>query len=162
MLALVHHEPVVAGGEGGVDPAGLVGGHEQGLPQRGVPGFGRWAVVAVNPGCGKRGDQAAEGPGAGQGPEPGWVAEAGEDLRAADRADAGHGGHDGGGIGLVQQRSDLPLQVADLRAEREGQARLGGDVLGQVGVAELTVPQLQGLGCGGQQQAGVLIAPGSM
>jgi hypothetical protein len=57
----------------------------------------------------------------------------------------------------VQQRGDLPFQVADLRAEREGQACLGGDVLGQVGVADLAVPQLQGLGSGGQEPGGVLI-----
>jgi hypothetical protein len=47
VLALVHHEAVVAGGEGGVGAAGLIGGHEQGLAQRGVPGLGGWPVVAA-------------------------------------------------------------------------------------------------------------------
>ena len=37
MLALVDHEAVVAGGEGGVGAPGLVGGHEQGLAQRASP-----------------------------------------------------------------------------------------------------------------------------
>jgi hypothetical protein len=32
MLTGVDHEPVVFGGQGGVDAAGLAGGHEQCLP----------------------------------------------------------------------------------------------------------------------------------
>jgi hypothetical protein len=64
VLAAGHHEPVVAGGEGRVGPAGGVGGHEQGLAERGVPGFGRRAVAAIHAGGGQGGDQAAEGPGA--------------------------------------------------------------------------------------------------
>ena len=73
MLSLVHHEPVVAGGQGGVGPAGLIGGHEQGLAQRGVPGFGRCSVATAGSGGGQGGNQAGEGPGAGQGREPGGV-----------------------------------------------------------------------------------------
>ena len=146
MLALVDHEPVVAGGEGGVDAAGGVGGHEQGLAQRGVAGFGGWAVVAAGAGGGQRGDQAGEGAGSGEGLEPGGVAEAGQDLGAVDEADAGHGGHDGGRVGLVEQAGELGVQVTDLGAEGEGQAGLGGDVLGQIGVGQLAVPQLQRLG----------------
>jgi hypothetical protein len=95
---------------------------------------GRW------PGGGQGGDQAAEGPGAGQGLEPGGVAEAGEDLRAVDDADAWDGGHDGGWVGLVQQGRELGVQVADLGTERKGQAGLGGDVFGQVGVGQFAVP----------------------
>ena len=49
-LPLVAHESVVAGGEGGVDAAGLVGGHEQGFTQRGVAGLGGWPVMAVDAG----------------------------------------------------------------------------------------------------------------
>ena len=121
MLAAGDHEPVVAGGEGRVGAAGGVRGHEQGLAQRGVAGFCRWAVAAIDPGGGQGGDQAAEGPGAGEGLEPGGVAEAGEDLRAVDDADAGDGGHDGGRFGLVQQAGELGVQIADLRAGRQGQ-----------------------------------------
>ena len=98
----------------------------------------------------------------GQGPEPGGIAEAGQDLRPVDDADAGHGRHDPCGVGVAEQGSELGVEVADLEAERQGQACLCGDVLGQVGVAELAVPQLQGLGGGGQQAAGVLIAPGAV
>ena len=45
VLAAGDHEPVVAGGEGGVDAAGLVGRHEQGFAERGVAGLGGWPVV---------------------------------------------------------------------------------------------------------------------
>lgn len=34
MLAGVDHQPVILPGQGGVDPAGLAGGHEQRLAQR--------------------------------------------------------------------------------------------------------------------------------
>jgi hypothetical protein len=39
------HEPVVLGGQGGVEAAGLVGADEQGLAQQRVAAFGRSAVT---------------------------------------------------------------------------------------------------------------------
>jgi hypothetical protein len=59
----------------------------------------------------------------------------------------------------VQQRGELGVQIADLGAQRQGQAGFGSDVLGQVGIADLAVPQLQGPGRGGQDAAGLLFAP---
>ena len=44
VFAGVDHEPLVFGGQGGVDPAGLAGGHEQRLSQDRVATFGRSAV----------------------------------------------------------------------------------------------------------------------
>jgi hypothetical protein len=50
----VAHEPVVFRGQGGVDAAGLAGGHEQCLPQDRVTTFGR---PAVPPGQARRGPE---------------------------------------------------------------------------------------------------------
>jgi hypothetical protein len=49
VLTSVDHEAVVFGGQGGVDAAGLAGGHEQCLPQDRVAAFGRSAVSTVQP-----------------------------------------------------------------------------------------------------------------
>ena len=136
------HEPVVAGGQGGVDAAGLVGGHEQGLAQRCVAGLGRRAVVAAGAGGGQGGDQAAERAGSGQGPEPGRVAEAGQDLRPLMAPTPGTEVMMPAGSSVVQQRGDLLLEVADLGAERQRQAGFGGDVRGQLGVVDFAVPEL--------------------
>jgi hypothetical protein len=50
VFAGVGHEAVVFGGQGGVDAAGLAGGHEQCLPQDRVAAFGRTAVSIVEAG----------------------------------------------------------------------------------------------------------------
>ena len=60
MLAGVRHQPVVFGGQGGVDAAGLPGGHEQCLPQDRVAAFGRAAVSIVHTGSIEGGNQAGE------------------------------------------------------------------------------------------------------
>jgi hypothetical protein len=39
----------------------------------------------------------------------------------------------------VQQGGELDIQVADLGGQGQGQAGFGGDVLGQVGVADLFI-----------------------
>ena len=46
----VHHEPVVAGGQGWVGAAGVIGGHEQGLAQRRVTGLGGRPVMSADAG----------------------------------------------------------------------------------------------------------------
>ena len=82
------HEPLVAGGERGVDAPRMVGGDEDRLAQCGVAAARRTAVAAAHAGGVERGDQAAEGAHAGEGAEAVRVAEAGEDLGAGDGADA--------------------------------------------------------------------------
>jgi hypothetical protein len=49
MLASLGHEPVVAGGQGRVQAAGVVGGDAQRFAQDRVAGFGRPAVLAGHP-----------------------------------------------------------------------------------------------------------------
>jgi hypothetical protein len=54
--------------------------------------------------------------------------------------DAGHRSHDAGRVSLLQQAGEFGVQVADLGAQGQCHAGFGGDVLGQVGIAELVVP----------------------
>ena len=81
MLA-VEHEPVVAGGEGGVDLAGVVGGDERGFAQAGVAGLGESAVAVGLAGGVSGGDQAGEGADRGEVGESCCVAESSEDSAA--------------------------------------------------------------------------------
>ena len=104
VLAGVDHQPVVFGGQGGVDAAGLPGGHEQCLPQDRVAAFGRAAVSIVHTGSIEGGNQAGEGSGAGEGGEPVRVAEPSENRGCGDRGDAGCGGEDAGRVGFTQQQ----------------------------------------------------------
>jgi hypothetical protein len=66
VFADVDQEPVVFRCQGGVDPAGLAGGHEQGLPQDRVAAFGGSAVSTVQAGSVEDWDEAGEGPCAGE------------------------------------------------------------------------------------------------
>ena len=79
MLTRLGHQPVVLRGQGGVDPAGLAGGHEQRLPQDGVAAFGGAAVSTGQTGRVQDRHQAGEGPCTGEGGEPVRVAEPAQD-----------------------------------------------------------------------------------
>jgi hypothetical protein len=60
----------------------------------------------------------------------------------------------------VQQGGDLLLEIADLGREREREAGLDRDVVGQPGVVDVLGPQGEGLPGRGQQRGGVVLAPG--
>ena len=49
VLALGDDQPVIAGGKGGVDPPGLVGGEEQSLAKAGIPRLGDSLVSGNQP-----------------------------------------------------------------------------------------------------------------
>ena len=85
VLAGQDHEPLVAGGERGVDAPRMVGGDEDRRAQRGVPATGRAAVAAAHPGGVERGHEPAEGAHAGEGAEAVGIAEAGEDLGTGEQ-----------------------------------------------------------------------------
>ena len=70
MAAGLAHEPLVAGGQGGVDLAGVVGGQEQRFAQAGVAVFGRAAAGLGEARGVLVGDEPGEGPGRGQAGEP--------------------------------------------------------------------------------------------
>ena len=146
MFAGVGHEAVVFGGQGGVDAAGLAGGHEQCLPQDRVTAFGRAAVSTVETRRIKNGNQAGEGSGAGEGAEPVRVAEPPQDRGGGDRGDTGSRGDDSGRVGFTQQQRGPFVEIFDLLGQLQRQPGLDGDVFGKVGVVQLTAgPQLEGL-----------------
>jgi hypothetical protein len=159
VFACVGHEAVVFGGQGGVGPAGLAGGHEQCLPQHCVAAFGRSAVSLVKAGGVEERHQAGEGSGTGEGGEPVRVAEPSQDGGSGNRGDTGSGGDDAGRVGFPQQQRGPFVEVLDLLGQLQRQPGLEGDVLGQVGVIQLTAgPQFEGLVGGGEQRVGVRFA----
>jgi hypothetical protein len=103
VFACVCHEAVIFGGQGGVDAAGLAGGHEQCLPQDRVAAFGRAAVSTVETGSIEGGHEAGEGAGAGEGGEPVRVAEPSEDGGSGDSRNTGSGGDDSCRVGFTQE-----------------------------------------------------------
>ena len=159
MFAGVDHEAVVFGGQGRVDPAGLPGGHEQRLPQDRIAAFGRSAVSTGQAGGVEGGHEAGKGPCAGEGVESVRVAEPPQNGRRRYRCDAGCGGEDAGRVGVFEQQCGAFVEVFDLLGQLQRQPGLDGDVLGQVGVVQLTAgPQFQGLIGGGEQRVGVRLA----
>jgi hypothetical protein len=79
VLACLGNEPVVGGGQRGVDSAGMLGGVDQRVPQVGVAGLGRSNEVAAGAGLVDGGDQTGEGPHAGEVGEPLGVAQTAQD-----------------------------------------------------------------------------------
>ena len=130
MFACVGHEAVVFGGQGGVDAAGLAGGHEQCLPQDRVAAFGRSAVSTVHTGSVEGGHQAGEGSGAGEGGEPVRVAEPSENRGCGDGRNTGSRGDDSCWVGFTQQQRGPFVEVFDLFGQLQRQPGLEGDVLG--------------------------------
>ena len=158
VFAGVDHEPVVGGGEGGVEPSGLVGADEQGLAQQRVAAFGGSSVAPGDAGGVEGGHQSAEGADGGQGVEPGGVAEATEDDRAGDGADAGGGGEDAVRVAVADQHRDALVDFLDLVGEGQREAGLDGDVVGQLGEGQVVVPQLQAGRRRGQELVGHRLA----
>jgi hypothetical protein len=101
MFGCLGHEAVVFGGQGGVDAAGLAGGHEQCLPQDRVAAFGRSAVSIVEGGGVEERYKAGEGSGAGEGGEPVRVAEPSEDGGGGNGRETGGRGEDAGRVGFT-------------------------------------------------------------
>jgi hypothetical protein len=130
VFAGVGHQPVVFGGQGGVEPAGVVSGEEQRLAQHGVAPFGRSTVPAGHAGGVQGGDQAGVGTDTGQRGEPSWIAKAAEDRRAGDGSNAGRGGDDAGRVGVGEQHADALVEVVDLLRQRQREPGFDGDVLG--------------------------------
>ena len=86
MLAAVDDQAVVALGEGGVDVAGVIGGHVQGLAQRRVAGLGDPAVAVDQSGLVDLGHQPGERTNPGQVGEAVEVPGAAEDRGGEDAA----------------------------------------------------------------------------
>ena len=122
---------MVAGGEGGVDLAGVVGGDEGGFAQAGVAGLGESAAAVGLAGGVGGGDQAGEGADRGEVGESCCVAESSEDLRGADPADAGGGSDDPGRVGLVVESGDALVELVDLLGEGQREPGFDGDVGGE-------------------------------
>jgi hypothetical protein len=116
VLTSVDHEAVVFGGQGGVDAAGLAGGHEQCLPQDRVTAFGRAAVSTVETRRIKDGNQAGEGSCAGEGVEPVRVAEPPQDRGGGDRGDTGSRRENAGRVGFTQQQRGPLVEVEPVKS----------------------------------------------
>ena len=153
---------MVAGGEGGVDLAGVVGGDEGGFAQAGVAGLGESAVAVGLAGGVGGGDQAGEGADRGEVGESCCVAESSEDLRGADPADAGGGSDDPGRVGLVVESGDALVELVDLLGEGQREPGFDGDVGGErveVEPAAVGSPQPErGLG-GFDDRGGAFVSP---
>ena len=114
MAAGLAPQSLVAGGQGGVGLAGVVGGQEQRLAEAGVAVFGR-AAGGVGEARGVLvGDQPGEGPGRGQAGEPVGVAESAADLTGEDLADTGDGKQDVVGVGVAVVVEDPLIEAGDL------------------------------------------------
>jgi hypothetical protein len=77
-------------------------------------------------------------------------AEPAEDCGGGDGCNTGSRGDDSCRVGFTQQQRGPFVEVFDLLGQLQRQPGLEGDVLGQIGVIQLTAgPQLEGfLGCG--------------
>ena len=160
MFTRLGHQPVILRGRRRVDPAGLAGSHEQGLPQTGIATFGGAAVAAGQPGGVEDRDRPGEGLSTGQGSEPIRIAEPAQDRACCDRGDAWSGGEDAGRISCSQQQSSALVELFDLLGELQREPGLDRDVLGQVGIVQLAFgPQLEGLVGGGEQRVGPAVRP---
>jgi hypothetical protein len=144
------HEPLVAGGEGGVGLAGVIGGQEQRFAQASVALLGRAAGSVGEPGGVLVGYQPGEGSGRGQAGEPVGVAEPAADLTSEDLPHTWHRQHDVVGVGVAVAVEDPLIEAGDLPRELQGEAGLGGDVSGQGLIVQSSgSPQRQG-GLGGR------------
>lgn len=160
VLAAVDDETLVAGGEGEVDPAGLVGGQVERLAQAGVPGLGRPAVVVGDAGMVDLGDQAGEGPQTGQVGVAAQVTGPAQDPSGERDPDAGGGEHDAVRVGLLVEGLDAFFDGGDLGVEGLDDAHLGGDVVRQFGEVQAPGrPQGQGLLRGGEELIGLGFTP---
>jgi hypothetical protein len=108
------HEPLVAGGQGGVGLAGVVGGQEQRLAQAGVAVFGRAASGVGEPGAVLVRDEPRERPGRGQASEPAWVSESAANLGGEDLPDTGDRQQDVVGVGVAVAVEDPRIEASDL------------------------------------------------
>jgi hypothetical protein len=155
------HESLVAGGQGGVGLAGVVGGQEQRLAEAGVAVFGRAAAGLGEARGVLVGDQSGEGPGRGQAGEPLGVAEAAADLAGKDLPHTRHRQQDVVGVGVAVVVEDPLIKAGDLTRELQGEAGLGGDVGGQSLIVQAGgSPQRQGGLGGGDDRVGSPLAPG--
>jgi hypothetical protein len=153
-------QPLVAGGQGGVDLAGVVGGEEQRLAQHVVTGLGDSGTFVAEAGLVDLGHQPGVVADRGQIPEPLGVAEPAQDGRGQGGPDPGRGGDDAGRVGLGVERGDPVLEGVDLVAEPADQPGFGGDVLGQLGeVDRAGRPEPQRLGGRGEQLVGLVLPP---
>ncbi len=141
------------------DPPGMIGRHEDRLPQAGVAPLGRAAVPPCCTGGVERGDQPAEGTNPGKGSEAVRVSEPTEDLRTEDGPDTRHRDEDAFRVGLGKEDADTLIQVLELLTQVQCQPRLDRDVLRELPVVELIAPQLQGPCCGLEQRLGPVLAP---
>lgn len=58
----------------------------------------------------------------------------------------------------MQESGDLQFKVADFGGDLQRQARFDGDVVGELGVVDLFLPQGERLRGGFQQRGGVILA----
>lgn len=152
MLARLDHEPVIFRGQGRIDAAGVVGGHEQCLAQDRVAAFGGWPVPAGQAGGVEGGHEPGEGAGAGQGGEPSGVAEPSQDRGGGGGGDAGGRGDDPGRVGLFEQERGAFAEFLDFLGELQREPDFDRDVF---------VPQLECFGGGLKQADGLRLAPGA-
>ena len=153
------HEAVVFGGQGGVDAAGLAGGHEQ-CPASRVAAFGRSAVSIVEGEASRRRHRPVKARAPARELEPVRVAEPSEDGGGGNGRETGGRGDDAGRVGFTQQQRGPFVEVVDLLGRLQRQPGLEGDVFGQVWVIKLLSTTTEGFGRGEQRdRRGV--APGA-
>ncbi|MCY3655036.1 MAG: hypothetical protein OXG95_00275 [Chloroflexi bacterium] len=123
----------------------MVVGDEDRLAQHRVTAARRAAVVAAHARCVERGTSPLKERTPARGRKAVGVAEAGEDLRAGDRAHARHGGEDPVRVGLLEQQRDALVECGDLVCDGEGEPGRDGDVLAELVEVERVLPERERL-----------------
>jgi hypothetical protein len=160
VVAVGGHQAGVFCSELGVNAAGLVGGHEQGLAQEGVARLGQASVVFGSAGLVHLGDQPGVGPDRGEVSEAVDVSESPGDDRRGHRAKSWGGDDDAGGVGFGVVVRDPLVEVFDLLSQGGSLVGLNGDVGGEFGeVHPVRAPQFQGLAGSSEQGCGVVLPP---